>query len=83
MKHCLKQRNKSTCFYVKVSDEWYPNFKDNTVCVSWHWKEGRISVWGDDDFGMEKEGCTKEEFLKMKTMVLNKELCKKMGFVYA
>ena len=83
MKHCLKQRNKNTFFYVKVSDDWHPNFQDNTVCVSWHWKEGRIAVWGDADFGMEKEGCTKEEFLNLKDMILNQKLCKKMGFVFS
>mgnify|MGYP000940993551 CR=1 FL=1 len=48
-------------FYHPVSDDWYPNFPGNTVCVCVHeWrKKGdkhstiRTCVWGEDDFGME------------------------------
>jgi len=83
MKHCLKQRQKSTSFIVKVSDDWYPNGPDNTVEVFWDWKRNHIGIWGDDDFGMEKFNCTKEEFLQLKGKVLSQEICKKMGYVLA
>lgn len=53
---------------VHTSDNWYPNYPDNEVVLSLHipskefLKEYdgdcykyRVSVWGADDFGMERD----------------------------
>ncbi len=60
--------NEST--FCKTSDNWWPCCKDNTVEVSLHIRSGNqnhwVSVWGDDDIGMDKEfpkGTTREEVL--------------------
>jgi len=41
----------------KTSDDWYPNFTGNMVMVSLtqYADYGRVSIWGADDSGMEKE----------------------------
>ena len=41
-----------------VSDQWYPNFPGNFVCVHVSRRKrqdlpGHVGVWGADDFGME------------------------------
>jgi hypothetical protein len=52
-------------FYLPTQDDWYPNFIRNTVRVRvyetlsvrhtvLHYS-ARISVWGSDDLGMEKD----------------------------
>ena len=39
---------------VRTSDNWYPCIDTDKVSVTLHYgKENGISVWGDDDFGME------------------------------
>lgn len=45
--------------YVKVNDDWYPNFDKNKVRVrigiNWYGYKGKayITVWGADDTGVE------------------------------
>jgi hypothetical protein len=69
---------------VKVTDDWYPCLPGHRVAASYYIDEKRISFWGDDDFGLEKLDATKEEFHELVNMKgLNKEILRKMGFVYA
>lgn len=42
--------------FKKTTDEWYPNFPNDEVEVSFlYLNDGtfRVCVWGNDDFGME------------------------------
>jgi hypothetical protein len=49
--------------YYPVSDEWYPNYPNNLVRMRVTFYENddpekdmvRISFWGADDFGLEKD----------------------------
>lgn len=48
--------------YIKATDDWYPSYRDGMVAIRWYEDTKRISVWGDDDFGMSKEKATHLEF---------------------
>ena len=56
---------------VGTPDCWFPTASDGKVEVSIHKvsKRGshawRVSVWGDDDFGLEKNGLTINEAFDM------------------
>ena len=84
--------------FKKTQDDWCPNYPNNEVKVVcstnmehegkvWH----RVSVWGDDDLGMEidffgKDGMKKagDMFLKViKLKFVNKNVLKQLGFVMA
>ena len=45
---------------VSTPDDFHPTFEDGTVSVAIHHvhfnKSWTVSVWGDDDFGMQKVG---------------------------
>lgn len=48
--------------HISTTDQWYPNYPDDTVrvCVMdctniWGQLAIRTSVWGDDDYGMERD----------------------------
>lgn len=48
--------------YIPTPDDWYPTFDDGTVRVQvsnntklWKTPAIRVSVWGNDDDGMEKD----------------------------
>lgn len=75
------KRKRQNTALVKVSDDWCPNLPDDYVEMFYCPKAQHISIWGDDDFGMEKCGATEKEFKKLKNMVLSQDICKKMGFV--
>lgn len=83
MKHRLIQRNKvkarNTCL-VKASDDWYPSFPDGTVEMTYRPKTKSISFWGDDDFGMQKDNSSEEEFKKLKNIIVSQEYLSKIGF---
>jgi hypothetical protein len=55
---------KEVVFRIRSTDDWYPCFPNNTVEVSLH-KDGagayRIAIWGDDDYGMERDFGSEEE----------------------
>lgn len=93
-------------FYLPTQDDWSPNFIRNTVRVSvyeadaiWDGKPGthaRISVWGADDRGMEKDFALKgDKAVRQKQMgeiikeaqsfpnPLNKDWLLAHGFNYA
>ncbi len=91
-----KERNKKKhSALVETSDDFYPNFDGPKgyvyVELTFHPKEKKpkfyeksysfISVWGDDDFGMEKENGTEEEFNELRQIIITKEDLKKRGFV--
>lgn len=81
--------------YVKVTDDWYPNFKNNTVKVilmnQKYYAFVRICVWGADDYGLEMtfKGISEEneqKFTEWKENIFdkipeycNKEYFKKLG----
>lgn len=77
---------------VKSPDNWHPSFDDGTVEVNLHYykqegrKKWRLSVWGDDDFGMEIDDLdinkAFEIFRKIDDGITQKRL-KEIGFVLA
>lgn len=76
--------NKKYSKYLKALEDWCPSFPDGKVLVSWHQKENRISIWGDDDFGMEKFSATKKEYDNLdKQQPISIKYLKENGFVNA
>lgn len=60
----MDRQTKQHTIFVKVNDEWYPNYEGNMIRVSVlelpQFKPEdpmyvRICAWGADDFGMEKD----------------------------
>lgn len=74
-----------------LGESWFPNFPDGRVRakVGGPERDGkfRVSVWGDDDFGMEREGFdTEEEALRVFDSlpdVIEKQHLRALGFVNA
>ena len=73
-------------------DCWYPSFEDGTVEVYIHanrrkgTNRWRVSVWGDDDFGMEKgEMSCDEAFREFRKICdgVTKTTLRSRGFVQA
>jgi len=69
-----------------VGEDWYPNVNENLVCAfitslgdgSW-----RVAAWGDDDFGLEKDGLTEAEALVLFDSMpdpLSQAWCEQRGF---
>ena len=87
VKNIQKRKDKRTKL-VPTKDNFFPNFPGDMVKVSWHNNEFRVSVWGDDDMGLEKyfdnkidaENCFNE--LVKSNNIQIKEL-KKLGFAGA
>jgi hypothetical protein len=95
--------NYKTCFKT-TNDDWYPNYPDNLVRVSLILRRKksseyklfgqtlfRVCVWGDDDFGMEKDFKSGNEQLDIdqakelyqllvNQKVINKDYLKQLGF---
>ena len=81
MKHCLKQREKNkqkfTFLTIGLDGPW----EKEEVTIRFHHanKQAKlysgISIWGDDDFGMEKINAVEEDFHNLVNM------CKKTGFI--
>jgi len=75
--------------YVQTTDDWYPNWEGNTVCVSVVLLNPpgiRISIWGADDDGMERDSTTITvaeaiEFVKSMPVPITKEWLESVGFV--
>jgi hypothetical protein len=79
---CLKRK------FVKALDDWYPSYKEEEVQVTLHDDlngKYRIAVWGEDDYGMEKEYSSLHEasdifdFL----VLVSTSILKNIGFVRA
>lgn len=80
--------------YKKTDDDWCSNFAGDLVCLKFHGninppnsktKLYRVSVWGDDDIGMDIDFDKKTEaisfFTKVDAMpVLNQKELLAMGF---
>ena len=89
----LTKKNKKIRFldnkskHVKTNEDWYPSYDDNTIKVNFkHIVKNMylISVWGDDDFGMEKYCDTRLEALEIYKKIddyITKKQLKFMGFV--
>ena len=98
--------NHKTCF-KQTEDEWYPNYDGDTVRVSLILRRKksneyklygqtlfRVCVWGDDDFGMEKDfksGDDQADIEQAKELYatlieqkfINQGYLKKLGFINA
>ncbi len=63
---------------IKASDEWYPTGDDG--CIELRFHKNRLSLSGDDDFLMTKDGDIAEfrRISRMKSMSKDKAL--KLGF---
>lgn len=52
-----------------TNDDWYPNYENNTVRLQYIGllSDGkyRVAVWGNDDFGFEKDFDTESEAISM------------------
>jgi hypothetical protein len=49
---------------IATSENWYPTNKDGTVRVSLmqlYTAQWRVCVWGDDDFGLERDFDARDE----------------------
>lgn len=76
--------------YVKTNEDWYPNFDDDTIEVTFHHSkydyDYRITIWGSDDFGMEKICKNRLEALELYNKIIDyitkKELMN-LGFINA
>jgi hypothetical protein len=70
--------------YVTASDDWHPSYRDGKVAITWHNDDRRISVWGDDDFGMEKTDTCRMEFdAIVASEPISQEMLRKRGFIFA
>ena len=91
-----KQKFHKKTKFLSTSDNWYPNYPDNQVEVSLHFDEGenggntwRVSVWGEDDMGMELGGMVSyveslELFKKLdRIQPLKQKQLVQLGFVKA
>ena len=78
---------------IPTSDDWYPTASDGTVRVSYLLLingEWRVCVWGDDDFGLERDFPANEK-IKAKRIyekligcsILTQEFCKSLGMYNA
>ena len=70
---------------VEAKDDWYPCIDGKFVEVYFTPVNGRLSVWGDDDFGMEmpEDGATHKQFEQLCSKPITKARCKKMGMIMA
>jgi hypothetical protein len=85
MKHCLKQREKNKQKFTFVTTGIDGPWEKGEVTIRFHFENkrkignhkryARISLWGDDDFGMEKINVVEEDFHNLVNM------CKKTGFI--
>ena len=75
---------KQTEIFKKTNDDWYGNFKNNTCQLIYigELTDGvfRVAVWGDDDFGIDKDFKTEKEAIEMfdklkkRTIINHKDL---------
>ena len=67
--------------YIPASDDWFPSYRDGKVAASWHNDDRRISVWGADDFGMEKLETTRAEYdFIVSNAPVSQEMLRRRGF---
>jgi hypothetical protein len=70
--------------YIAASDDWHPSFRGGVVAITWHNDDNRISVWGDDDFGMEKLNTTRMEYdMLISNAPISQPMLRKIGFCIA
>ena len=59
--------------FKKTSDNWYPNYPNDMVKISFlklpnilqnSDAEWRVCIWGNDDFGLERDFQSKKEAMK-------------------
>ena len=99
MKHCIKQREKNKQKFTFVTTGIDGPWEKGEVTIRFHPKNkrtkhqhdncSRISLWGDDDFGMEKINACEEDFHNLVNICKNAagfiptiDVLRKMGFVF-
>jgi hypothetical protein len=99
MKHCLKQREKNQQKFTFVTIGLDGPWEKGEVTIRFHPKNKRvkshytnysqISLWGEDDFGMEKVNASEEDFhnlvnicKKAAGFIPTIDVLRKMGFVF-
>lgn len=82
MKHKLKPKRFITKL-VETPEDWYPPIENKYVKVTFWPHDGRLTVWGDDDFGMEIDRATRKQFEDLCSSSITKERCKKLGMILA
>lgn len=72
-----------------TNDNWYGNFPNNMVELGFHSfrreKSHWVSVWGNDDFGMQSKNLSKGKarrlYRKLKSLkVINQQMLRELGF---
>lgn len=74
---------------ISTNEDWYPNYQHNRIKITLQ-KDNpdtyRVSIWGEDDFGMEKifsdYNTSLAQYNVLSDGVLRSEL-KMMGFIQA
>lgn len=88
MKHCLKQREKNkkkfTAFFTGKDGPW----EGEEVMIRFTKKQNRISLWGDDDFGLEQRELDESDWFDLIFLCKNGytptlEKLKSLGYVGA
>jgi hypothetical protein len=95
MKHCLKQREKNKQKFTFVTIGLDGPWEKGEVTIRFHRANkqaklhSQISIWGDDDFGMEKMNASEEDFhnlvnicKKAAEFIPTIDVLRKMGFVF-
>ena len=87
MKHCIKQREKNKQKFTFVTTGIDGPWEKGEVTIRFHC--ARISLWGEDDFGMEKINACEEDFHNLVNICKNTagfiptiDVLRKMGFVF-
>ena len=95
MKHCIKQREKNKQKFTFVTTGIDGPWEKGEVTIRFHVENRRngyatISLWGEDDFGMEKINAVEEDFHNLVNICKNTagfiptiDVLRKMGFVFA
>lgn len=63
MKHCLKQRKKKQERFTKTFIGLDHIWQNEEVTI--RFKDGLITMWGQDDFGMEKVDATEQDWIEL------------------
>jgi len=81
----MKKPKRTIHRFVEAKDDWYPCIDEKFVDVTFTPVNGKLNVWGDDDFGMEmpKDGATHEQFEWLCSEPITKARCKQLGMIMA
>lgn len=70
--------------YVTATDDWFPSYRDGKVAVTWYGDGRGVSVWGADDFGMEKLDASRGDYDSLVSdPPISQKSLREMGFIPA